>query len=708
MIRRGLQSYFYYSSFMKDKWVSGEMDDKLTRTAYGGNIKKYWQWNLVLACTLLILDGILLWRNQICGLIALGFTALYFLAASLITIRQRSRILREFVDFASHYGSIQGEVLQHFEIPAAVMDPEGKILWMNEQMCELTQKKPGYRKNINVLFPEINRASMPVTGSERDITLDYHEKHFRAHMQRIPLKDIVDGSFLPDREVMPDSIYLVYMIDETELTRYMAQNRDQKSVVGLIYIDNYEDIMERTEEVRQSLLNVMVERRINKYFDAAGGLVKKLEKDKYLLITDRKGLDGLIEDHFSILELVKIINIGNDVTVTLSVGIGSDGHSYPENYVFARSAMEMALGRGGDQAVVKNGEEMTFFGGKTQHGERTTRVKSRMKAQAMRELILSMDNVITMGHSMTDMDSFGAAIGVYRAARAVEKPAHIVLGDLNSNIRGWVQAFREMKDYDPGMFITHEQAIAMADENSVVIVVDTNNATRVECPQILGQAGAVIVLDHHRRGMGTIEQAALSYIEPSASSSCEMIAEILQYFEERVNLTSMEADCIYAGMVLDTNNFSAKTGVRTFEAAAFLRRCGADVTRVRKSLRDNFDNYRAKAGAVSNAEKYMDAYAISVLNPASLEDPNVVGAQAANELLDIIGVKASFVLTPVDDRIFISARSIDETNVQLVMEKLGGGGHLNMAGAQLSGVTMTEAVDRLKAVLRQMTQEGEI
>ena len=503
-------------------------------------------------------------------------------------------------------------------------------------------------------------------------------------------------------------LYILYLIDETELNRYMKENREQKSVVGLVYIDNYEDIMERTEEVRQSLLNVMVERRINKYFDEVGGLIKKLEKDKYLLITDRKGLDVLIEDHFSLLEGVKIINIGNEINITLSIGIGAEGKNYQENYTFARGAMEMALGRGGDQAVVKSGEELAFYGGKSQLGERTTRVKSRMKAQALRELILSNESVITMGHTMTDMDSFGTSLGVYRAARTVGKPAHIVLGELNSNIRGWVQTFRESKDYDPGMFITHEQAEAMTDESTVLIVVDTNQAGRTECPQLLKKAGALVVLDHHRKGMDTIEPAALSYIEPLASSSCEMISEILQYFEESVPLTSTEADCIYAGMVVDTNNFSAKTGVRTFEAAAYLRRCGADVTRVRKSLRDNFENYKAKAGVVSSAEKYLDAYAISVLVSDEVEDPNVVGAQAANELLNIVGVKASFVLTEFDNRIFISARSIDEANVQLVMERLGGGGHLNMAGAQLSGVSLEEAVRQVKQVLWDMTQEGAI
>ena len=681
------------------------MSRRSSRIRYSGNLRGHWLWSVLLALTLLVLDGILLFTDGRSGLIALVFTAVYYAAIIIIYLRYRSRIMRDLISFGTGYGLMQGRILKEFEVPMAVMDPDGRVLWLNGRMCELTQKKSSFHRNISVLFPEINRGTMPVTKTEQEVRVDYQGKSFRALVQQITLDDLLDEPKIIDRESDCQYIYVLYLIDETQLYRYMEENFNQKSVVGLIYIDNYEEIMDRTEEVRQSLVNVMVERRINKYFDVVGGLVKKLEKDKYLLIMNRKGLDTLIEDHFSLLESVKVINIGNDITITLSIGIGSEGKNYQEDYSFARSAMEMALGRGGDQAVVRSGEDITFFGGKIQHGERNTRVKSRMKAQAMRELILSADNVVTMGHTMTDMDSFGASIGVYRAARTVGKPAHIVLGEINSNIRGWIQAFRESKDFDPGMFITHEQALSMTDDNTALIVVDTNQANRTECPGLLDQAGTLVVLDHHRQGADTIDSAALSYIEPSASSACEMIAEILQYFEENVYLSSIEADCVYSGIILDTNNFSAKTGVRTFEAAAYLRRCGADVTRVRKSLRDNFDNYRARAGAVSNAEKYMDAYAISVLNPVSLEDPNVVGAQAANELLNIVGVKASFVLTEYNNQIFISARSIDEANVQLVMERLGGGGHLNMAGAQLTGVTMAEAVAKLKEVLWTMTQE---
>ena len=290
----------------------------------------------------------------------------------------------------------------------------------------------------------------------------------------------------------------------------------------------------------------------------------------------------------------------------------------------------------------------------------------------------------------------------------VGKPAHIVLGDLNTNIRDWVTKFRENKDYPEDMFISHEKAMELTGPSTTVIVVDTNRENMVECRQILKQTNSIVVLDHHRQTTDTVQNASLSYIEPTASSACEMIAEILQYFEEDVKLRNLEADCIYAGIVIDTQSFVTKTGVRTFEAAAYLRRCGADVTRVRKALRDNLSSYMAKMEAVAGTETFMDHYAISVCNGEGLEDPTVVGAQAANDLLNIVGIKASFVLTQVQDRIFISARSIDELNVQLVMERLGGGGHLNTAGAQISGATPGEAADQLKEVLRTMTEEGAI
>ncbi len=678
------------------------------RARYSGNLQSHWRWSVILALSLVILDIILLLQDRRSGMIAVIFSAVYFLAILFVYFYFRPHILSELVSFATNFSQVQHEILQEFEIPTVLLEPDGRILWMNNRMSLLIEKKRDYRKSITSIFPELDRDVLPVSGAERDVRVAYRSSQYRAHIQRLSMDKLMDEASLIQREREDNYLYILYLFDETELQTYMTESRNLRPVVGLVYFDNYEEVMERTDEVRQSLLSVLVERKVSKYFSSMNCLVKKLEKDKYLLVLNLKSLDALKEDRFSVLDDVKTVSVGNDMHMTLSVGIGAEGSGYLQNYDYARGAMEMALGRGGDQVVVRSGDEMSFFGGKTQQAERGTRVKARVKAQALRELMLSADAVVTMGHSMTDMDSFGAAVGVCRAAMTVGKPAHIVLGELNVNIRDWVAKFRESSDYPEDLFITHEQAVAMVNDTTAVIVVDTNRPGMTECPEILSMTQNLVVLDHHRSGQDTIEGAALSYIETSASSACEMIAEILQYLEEKVPLKNLEADAIYAGMVIDTNSFVNKAGVRTFEAAAYLRRRGADVTRVRKALRDDFGSYMAKVEAVSRAQKFMDDFAISVCEGEGIENPNIVGAQAADELLNITGVKASFVLTQCNDRIYISARSIDEVNVQLVCERLGGGGHLNVAGAQLPGVSPEEAAEQLRNTLAQMKQENAI
>ena len=678
------------------------------QAGYGGALRLHWQWSVLLSFSLLILDGILFWKNRTCGLIALAFTVIYFGLTAWIYFYFRPGIFRELVTFGTKYGQVQKEILQKFVLPSALLEPDGKILWMNDQMIALTEKSKNYHKNISTIFPEINRGSLPAAGWEQDIHTTCSDKEYRAHVQRISMAELLEATDIAVVQEKNNYLYMVCLFDETQLRSYVRQLQESSPVVGLIYIDNFDEALEKTDEVHQSLLSVLVERRINKYFSGVNGLVKKLEKDKYVIVLNQKALDNLTEDRFSILDSVKTVNIGNDVSMTISAGFGVEGKTYLADYELARSGIEMALARGGDQVVIRNGDDMTFFGGKSQGNEKSTRVKARVKAQGLRELILAQERVVAMGHAVTDMDSLGAAVGIWRAATAVGKPAHIVLGELNTNIRDWVARFRENRDYPEDMFITHEEAIRLTDNTTAVIVVDTNRANIVECREILSQTSNIVVFDHHRQATDTIEPAALSYIEPSASSACEMVAEILQYFEENVRLRNLEADCIYAGIVLDTQSFVTKTGVRTFEAAAYLRRCGADMTRVRKALRDNMTSYMAKMEAVGRAQTFMDHYAISVCDGDELEDPNVVGAQAANDLLNIVGVKASFVLTKVGNTIFISARSIDELNVQLVMERLGGGGHMNIAGAQLYDVTAEQAQEMLQKVLYEMTQEGSI
>ena len=478
-------------------------------------------------------------------------------------------------------------------------------------------------------------------------------------------------------------------------------------MASLVYIDNYEEALDSIEDVKRSLLSALIDRKVNEYFSKVDALVRKIEKDKYFVVFKYKYLNVLEEDKFSLIEDVKSVKVGNEMAVTLSIGVGIQGESYNTNYEYSRMAIDLALGRGGDQVVVRKGEDIFYYGGKSKTVEKNPRVKARIKAHALRETLQSRENVMIMGHNISDVDSFGAAIGIYCAAKVLNKKAQIVLNEVTSSLRPLKECFAPEKGYPEDLFINSERAMETINRNTLVMVVDTNRPNYTECPQLLERGNAIVVFDHHRQGNEVIKNPILSYIEPYASSTCEMISEVLQYFTENIKLEPAEADCIYAGILIDTNNFMTKTGVRTFEAAAYLRRCGADVTRVRKLLRNDMNSYKARAEVVRHAEVYKGAFAISVC-PGKMESPTIVGAQAADELLNIIGIKASFVLTEYQGKIFISSRSIDEINVQLIMEKLGGGGHLNVAGAQLINCTLSEAKRALQETIDHMLEEGEI
>ncbi|MBQ9437874.1 MAG: DHH family phosphoesterase, partial [Lachnospiraceae bacterium] len=476
-----------------------------------------------------------------------------------------------------------------------------------------------------------------------------------------------------------------------------------------IYQDNYEEAMEGVEDVRRSLLTALVDREISQYIASRDGLCKKLEKDKYLVILRKEAVDNFREDKFTILDKVKTVNIGNEMAVTVTVGIGLGGLSYAQNYEFARSSIDLGLGRGGDQAVVKTPDSTVFYGGKSKQVEKNTRVKARVKAHALQEIIESRSQVFIMGHKRGDVDSFGSAVGVWRIAKALDREAHIVLNENTTSVGQLVNLFKENSNYDEDMILSNHEAVDLIGQDAALVVVDVNKPSITECPELLHRAKSIVVIDHHRQGTETIESATLSYIEPYASSACEMVAEILQYITGSVKMRTEEADTMFSGIMIDTNNFATKAGVRTFEAAAFLRRMGADVARVRKLFREDAASYKAKADAVSQAEIYREVYAISSCNVEDVrENATVVGAQAANELLNIRGIKASFVLTDYQNIIYISARSIDEVNVQIIMERLGGGGHMNIAATQLSETNLPEAIHTLKTLIDTMIEEGDL
>lgn len=673
-----------------------------------GRLKSFTQTSLYLGFLLVAVNLLVYILNISSGLVVTCFTLFYFAVTVSMLLYNKPIIMNELVSFATQYGQIQKVLLRELEIPYAMLDEEGRVIWTNAYFEHVVHQDKGYRRSITSLFPSITKEKLPDDMEEVDLNLSYEDRNYLVRMKKISMKEMAQNSDIIDGDGYEGCLIAFYLFDETALTIALQEVDDQSLAVGLVYLDNYEEALESVEEVRRSLLTALIERKVNKYIAAYDGICKKIEKDKYMVILRKKAVSLLKENKFDLLSDVKTINIGNEMAVTISIGIGLDGLSYAQNYEFARNAIDLALGRGGDQAVVKTPDNTIYFGGKSQQVEKNTRVKARVKAQALREIISSKDQVIIMGHRIPDADSFGAAVGIYRIARMLERRAHIVLNEAGTSIKAMTDLFRENENYPGDMLINSQQAMEYAGNNTVLVVVDVNKPSITECPELLRVCKSIVVFDHHRQGTEVVENATLSYVEAYASSTCEMVSEILQYIGESIRITSEEADCMYSGIMIDTNNFMSKTGVRTFEAAAFLRRNGADVTRVRKMFREDAVEYKAKADAVSQAEIYRNAYAISTCTSDDIQSPTVVGAQAANELLNIRGVKASFILTEYQNQIYVSARSIDEVNVQIIMEKMGGGGHLNIAGCQLNGVSISEGIGILKATLDKMIEDGDL
>ena len=672
-----------------------------------GKLKGYTQTPLVLTALFGAMDVWMYVLNIKAGILGSVFVGIYFFVLLFVFWRNNPILMNELIEFATQYGTVQKRLLNEFEVPYAVMDATGKLLWMNRQFEALSEKNKGYHKSITTIFPQITRELME-KEDELELVVEREECVYRASVHKIHFTDILHESSSIELTEKVQYLQVIYLFDETQLTRYRIENQEMQMVPALVYIDNYDEVLDTVEEVKKSLLVALVDRKVTKFFASIDGLVKKTENDKYFVVFQHKYLEKMEEEKFSLLEDVKSIKVGNEMSVTLSMGIGYVGNDYTKNYEYSRMAIDLALGRGGDQVVVKTRDKISYFGGSNRQVDKSTRVKARVKALALREIMITRDKFFVMGHKIADIDSFGAAIGIYCAARQLGKKAQIVIDEVNTTLRPLKECFTPENGYPDDMFIPSQLALDEIDSHTALIVVDTNRPSYTECPSLLNRAKTIVVFDHHRQCEDVVKNAVLSYTEPYASSTCEMIAEVLQYFDEDIKLSTQEADAIYAGILIDTNNFVSKTGVRTFEAAAYLRRCGAEVTRVRKMLRNDMDAYKARAEAVRHAEVFHNMFAISVCPADNIESPTVACAQAANELLNIIGIRASFVLTEYHDRIYISARSIDEINVQLVMERLGGGGHMNSAGAQLTGCTLEDAKRTIENTLDEMIREGDI
>ena len=683
------------------------------RIKLSGALRAYLLWPIILTSVLLCMNLSIYLIDRLAGYVMTAFTVIYFVMALTVYLVKRHKIAAELVRYAMDYGQVQKRLLKELHLPYAILDLEGRMQWGNDEFMDIIQEKSAARRSISNIFPEITEEVLPKKEMDEVLHVVLHGRNYKVLLRKVITPDFEDDiSFhLNDNEGAWDgrnALIAMYLYDETEIISLLKENKEQKLVTGLLYIDNYEEALESIDEVRRSLLTALVDRKINKYMQGIDAITKKLEKDKYIFVFQQKYLPFLQTSKFSILEEVRGVNIGNEMSVTISIGMGVNADTYISGYEYARAAIDLALGRGGDQAVIKDREKISYYGGKSISVEKSTRVKARVKAHAFREFVEGKDKVVIMGHKIGDVDSFGSAIGLYRIAKSFNKKVHIVINEVTSSLRPMMNKFVNNPDYEEDMFLKNDQAKEVVDGNTLLVIVDVNRPSYLECMELLEYTKTIVIFDHHRQTNEAIDSAVLSYVEPYASSTSEMIAEIMQYIGGNLKLKPVEADALYAGIMIDTNNFLTKTGVRTFEAAAYLRRSGADVTRIRKSFRSEMAEFKIKADAISSTEIYLKHYAIAVCASSEVDSPMILGAQVANELLNITDIKATFVFTEFNGKIYISARSIDEVNVQIIMEKLGGGGHLSVAGSQLENATIQDAIIKLKTTLTKMHEEGEL
>ena len=500
---------------------------------------------------------------------------------------------------------------------------------------------------------------------------------------------------LKEKEKKKENEYMatLYFIDETENIGLEKKYHDSKLCVGIIMIDNYEEIMQRISDEDKPGLTAQIEKNLYDWVAEFEGLILKSERDTFVLLIEQQYIAKLEEEKFPILDKIKEISILGKLQSTLSIAISTEGKSNYEKYKTAQAMIDIALGRGGDQAILRKDGKYIFFGGRTQELEKRTKVKARIVAHALEELMAEAQNVVIMGHSNSDIDAMGASFGIYRFAKTIGKEAYIVNETAGANLEHFIQTAKQQEEYKNAI-IGKEQALAQISPETLLIIVDTHKTSYVEVPELIEKTNKIVIIDHHRRSTDFIENSILTFHEVYASSACELVTELIEYSENDVELSQIETEGLYAGIMMDTKNFTFKTGVRTFEAAAYLRKCGVDIIKVKKWFQSDLETYNKIADIVANAEIVNETIGISTYDKED-SSSNLVCAKAADELLTISDITASFVIGNLGEKICISGRSIGDINVQVILEKLGGGGHITLAGAQVEGMSMEEVKQEL-------------
>lgn len=592
---------------------------------------------------------------------------------------KRKNLLKYIETFSFSTENTTRAAVLSYPDPIVIVDETGSIKWYNPAFAEMCSRGNLFGIKIQEIFPSIRLSAFLDEGSARR-EFSYGGRDFILTGESSTT--INNGSAV--------TMIGLSFNDVSEITRLIKKIDEKRCVVCTAVIDNYDEVFKETPTTNHGALLGDIERCINMWVEKGNGFYRRYERDRFIILFEAASFEVLKEEKFAVLDAVKEINQQNKIPVTLSIGVGAVDDDLKENDRLSVLALDMALGRGGDQAVMKTDDGYVFFGAKSLGVEKTTKVKARVVAKSLGDLIDRSSKVMIMGHKNSDFDSFGAAVGLFRAVMDRNKNAYITMDRTRNNVLPVLNDLMIQQEYAERI-ISYERAIALADSQTLLIVVDTHRPSMVEYPELLNKIGKIAILDHHRRSEEFIEDAELTYHEPYASSACEMVAEILQYISDNQNLSVQEAEALYCGIYLDTKGFTFKTGARTFEAAAYLRKMGVDPIGVHKLFRNDLNMYIQKSKVISGAKVYRNNIAIAVCDESSKSNIQLVVAQAADELLNINEIEAAFVLANVSNRIIISGRSLGAINVQVILEKLGGGGHITIAGAQLENSSLTIA-----------------
>lgn len=599
-------------------------------------------------------------------------------------------------DLAVDIDEVTKKAILNLPLPLCILEFDGSITWYNTRFHEMTEKEDTLGMNIENLVKNIDLRKVLNENKELYTNIKYKDRDYT----------IVYNVIKSDQGEKAKYLMMLYWIDKTEYLNLESKYNEEKNVIATIQVDGYDEVLQSAPEERRPLINVEIDKILASLEVSCNGALEKTSKDKYFLVLSKNELDKLEADKFSILDKIREINQENNLPVTISMGIGIEGKTINENFKLAQGALDLALGRGGDQAVIKTKDKSIFYGGKSKAVEKKTKVKSRLIGHALREIILESKEIYIMGHKYPDMDAMGAAVGIYDICKSCNKNANIVLNASNDSIDEFVNRIKNSKYYT-NVFISKDDAIKNCTKDTLVIVVDTHRPNFTECPELLKMSEKIVVIDHHRRGVEFINDTVLLFHETYVSSTCEMVTELVQYMEEDVKINKLTAEGLMAGISLDTKNFAFKTGVRTFEAASYLKKAGADTIEVKKLFNSNLEDFITKAEIIQSTKVINNKICLAYCN-ADINNINIVVAQAADELLSIKDVEASFVLGKTKSgTIFISARSLGSINVHVLMEKLGGGGHIDIAGAQLENVSLEEGYKMVSDIIKQYLEEEE-